>query len=512
MQAQDINIEQLVESELNPRGSYDEASLAELAESLKSVGLLQPLTVRPVRGRSKKSKYEVVCGHRRLRAARLAGLTELACLVRELDDREAAFVALVENSQRQDVSPLDEAAAMRRLVDAGVPVEEIAARLARPVRFVQHRIQLTWLIEPVQELVKLGRMPLAGATRISSLTADMQTEIVESFSRYAADTVFSVSNVLGVIQQVTRSLANVPWDLDDSTLTPPAPACAACPQRTGAQGDLFEAGNDRCLDRKCFEEKKQAWLDGEVNAGVEVREGYVGPKSISADQVYVQTDEGYKPWRDEADEVPKVIYKTPDGRVQVAYDRAVLAPALREAGYQKDAAQIESRPGAAAAEADKEQAARNRKRAEAFNLEASALLEHSDLKLRVQEWGTEAMLLCELVPALVLMAIRACNNDAVRAVCSRREVKPVKDAYGRPDLVKPLRDHAKTLSVADQWKLFLELLAMAGGTYAPAYHGDTWPESWRTLREVAYGPTPATSAPNADVNADGEVIDEADQG
>ena len=92
----------LDENPANPRKTFDDGKLAELAESIKSVGLLQPIVVRPTRKR-----YEIVCGHRRVRAAKLAGVFEVPAIVRKLTDREAGYAALVENGQRADVAPLE---------------------------------------------------------------------------------------------------------------------------------------------------------------------------------------------------------------------------------------------------------------------------------------------------------------------------------------------------------------------------------------------------------------------
>lgn len=168
-----IKLTALVESPLNPRTHFDERALAELADSIRSMGLLQPLVVRKKGGRS--SKYEIVCGHRRYRAFQLLGRTEILCEVVTMSDVDATIAALIENAQRADVSPLDESRAVGRLHDAGLEdVPELAVKLGRTPRWVKDRLRLRALIPELQALLDKQTIPLGGALVLSVLTPERQ--------------------------------------------------------------------------------------------------------------------------------------------------------------------------------------------------------------------------------------------------------------------------------------------------------------------------------------------------
>ena len=110
-----LKLEQMVAGVYQPRKRMDEGALYELAESIKSQGVMQPILVRKTSG----DQYEIIAGERRFRAARLAGLTEVPVLVREVSDQNAAAMALIENMQREDLNPLEEAQGLQRLIQIG---------------------------------------------------------------------------------------------------------------------------------------------------------------------------------------------------------------------------------------------------------------------------------------------------------------------------------------------------------------------------------------------------------
>ena len=155
--AQLVPIDYLEPSPLQPRRHFPEAELAALAASMRSHGVLQPLLVGPAPRPA--AAYEIVAGERRYRAAQLAGLTELPVVVRALDDRQVLELALVENLQRQDLSPLEEAQAFARLVtDFGRNHEEIAAAVGRSRSYVANTIRLLQLPEAVRRMLEEGRL------------------------------------------------------------------------------------------------------------------------------------------------------------------------------------------------------------------------------------------------------------------------------------------------------------------------------------------------------------------
>jgi ParB family chromosome partitioning protein len=134
-----------------PRKRFSQESLEELAASIREKGLLQPLLVRP-----KGEGYELVAGERRYRAAQMAGLTEVPALVRDLTDREALELALVENLQREDLSPVEEARGYQTLLEMGLTQEEVARRVGKARSTVANALRLLQLPEEVLEALDSG--------------------------------------------------------------------------------------------------------------------------------------------------------------------------------------------------------------------------------------------------------------------------------------------------------------------------------------------------------------------
>jgi ParB family transcriptional regulator, chromosome partitioning protein len=157
-----------------PRMEFDEAALQELAASIRTQGIIQPLLVRP--SPAGDGDYELVAGERRLRAARLAGVREVPIVVRTLSDRESLELALVENIQRDDLSPLEEAAAYQRLIDDfGHTQEDIATRVGKSRPAIANAIRLLKLPESIRRELSRGRLTAGHARVLLSLdSADAQ--------------------------------------------------------------------------------------------------------------------------------------------------------------------------------------------------------------------------------------------------------------------------------------------------------------------------------------------------
>ena len=139
-----ISLSQLAPNPQQPRRSFDEAALRELADSIRAYGILQPLTVRRV-----GSGYQLVAGERRMRAARIAGLREVPCLVAQVDEQDAGMLALIENLQRRDLDCFEEAAAIARLIGRyGLSQEQAAEKLGKSQSAVANKLRLS---EPVRQ-------------------------------------------------------------------------------------------------------------------------------------------------------------------------------------------------------------------------------------------------------------------------------------------------------------------------------------------------------------------------
>jgi ParB family transcriptional regulator, chromosome partitioning protein len=172
-------LSQLQPGKYQPRTRMDEGSLYELAESIKSQGVMQPVLVRAVTG----GKYEVIAGERRTRAARLAGLAEVPVLVKEVSDEAAAVMALIENIQREDLNPLEEAQGLKRLIDEfGLTHDQAAQAVGRSRSAASNLLRLLNLTAPVQAMLMAGDLDMGHARALLALGAAQQilaaTEVV----------------------------------------------------------------------------------------------------------------------------------------------------------------------------------------------------------------------------------------------------------------------------------------------------------------------------------------------
>lgn len=157
-----------------PRREFDPEALEELAQSIRSQGVVQPVVVRPLAG----GRYELVAGERRWRAARLAGLATIPAVVRQMDDRAAMAVALVENIQRADLNPLEEAEALGRLIaQCGLTHEQCAQAIGRSRVAVTHLLRLMDLEEPVKDLVRSRALTLGHAKALLAVVGEQQVSL-----------------------------------------------------------------------------------------------------------------------------------------------------------------------------------------------------------------------------------------------------------------------------------------------------------------------------------------------
>jgi len=162
-----------------PRTRMDEGSLYELAESIRSQGVMQPILVRPVPG----GDYEIIAGERRFRAARLAGLDEVPVLVKAVADEAAAVMALIENIQREDLNPLEEAQGLQRLVqEFQLTHEQAAQAVGRSRSAATNLLRLLQLAEPVQQMLMAGDLDMGHARALLSLSAAQQVMAAHEIS------------------------------------------------------------------------------------------------------------------------------------------------------------------------------------------------------------------------------------------------------------------------------------------------------------------------------------------
>lgn len=172
-----LNVTQMQAGKYQPRTRMDEGALNELATSIKAQGLMQPILVRPLmQGGNSGGKYEIIAGERRFRAAQIAGLTEVPVLVKDVDDQAAAAMALIENIQREDLNPLEEAQGIHRLItDFDFTHEQAAGAVGRSRSAVSNLLRLLNLAKPVQTMLMAGDIDMGHARAL--LATDSATQI-----------------------------------------------------------------------------------------------------------------------------------------------------------------------------------------------------------------------------------------------------------------------------------------------------------------------------------------------
>ena len=260
-----VSITALAESPTNPRKRFDAKSLEELAASFKTQGILAPLLVREL----EESKYEVVAGARRLRAAKLAELEKLPVRVVKLTDAEAIEAQCVENLQREDIHPLEEALGFKSLLELGEPaytIATIASRAGKSEAYVYGRIRLADLIPPVSEAFLKDQITIGHALLIAKLPASQQQEAFSAAFRGLwtsegnSQVLIPVRELAAWIESnILLQLASAPFDRQDETLVPGAGSCVNCPKRTGFNKLLFpDVRKDSCTSPDCFRAKIEA--------------------------------------------------------------------------------------------------------------------------------------------------------------------------------------------------------------------------------------------------------------
>ncbi len=217
----------MVAGQYQPRTRMDEGALYELAESIKAQGIMQPILVRKLAEGANAGKYEIIAGERRFRAAKLAGLDSVPVLVRDVPDEAAAAMALIENIQREDLNPLEEAQGLQRLVkEFGLTHEQAAQAVGRSRSAASNLLRLLNLAEPVQTMLMAGDLDMGHARALlalekaSQITAANQIAAKKMSVREAESLVKKLSAEFNLQpqkakQEKSRDLKRVEEELSD---------------------------------------------------------------------------------------------------------------------------------------------------------------------------------------------------------------------------------------------------------------------------------------------------------
>ena len=178
-----LKLTQMVAGEYQPRTHMDEGALYELAESIKAQGIMQPILVRRLDKGENQGKYEIIAGERRFRAAHLAGLDQVPVLVREVGDKAAAAMALIENIQREDLNPLEEAQGLQRLIsEFDLTHEQAAKAVGRSRSAASNLMRLLNLVKPVQDMLMAGDIDMGHARALLAVEHAVQITLAQQIA------------------------------------------------------------------------------------------------------------------------------------------------------------------------------------------------------------------------------------------------------------------------------------------------------------------------------------------
>lgn len=245
----------------NPRKTINQKTYEELRDNIRELGILVPLIVRPdVRG------YELVAGSRRFKAATELGLENIPVLVREFTDDQVREVQLIENAQREDLDPIDEARAYHELLKLpGYDVDQVAAKVGKSKSYVYQRLSLINLVPPAKVALEKGEILLGHARLLATLQPeDQKAALKDGCHDFRWDgkkhrkIAAPVSALEGWVEDhVLRELTKTCFDIADPTLIDGAGPCSDCPKRSGFTPELFPhvQSTDTCTDPSCFDAK-----------------------------------------------------------------------------------------------------------------------------------------------------------------------------------------------------------------------------------------------------------------
>ena len=297
MEIKKIPLSLVIPSPMNPRKTFDEGELQELADNIEKQGLLQPVTVRPIADKKTFDvvdgkadfypKYELICGERRFRAfSKLSDkwsimdavapngesynrFSDIPAIIREMDDEEAFEAMITENLQRKDVDPIEEAFAFGQLIERGKSAEEVADRFGKSIRFVQDRVKLNNLIPELMLVVREGEMPISSAMIIAKLTKeDQQAFLKRNQNAYQG---FSKANAQIFVNNLFMTISRAIWSRENQDFEGGCGCkCSECPNNTENHGCLFwemksEEGEGKCTNREKFSDKTVAYILSEID-------------------------------------------------------------------------------------------------------------------------------------------------------------------------------------------------------------------------------------------------------
>lgn len=260
----------VVSSLTNPRKTFDQAKLAELASSIKASGVHQPILVRPLPGErvadtDRAVTHEIISGERRYRASLLAGWASIPAMICSMTDDQVLETQVVENLQRDDLTDLEEADGYQTLMQtSNLNADQVAAKIGKSASYVRNKLRLLGLCTEARDSLRSGEIDYSRALLLATIPDHtLQIKALQDVSRkgYDGDCIFGVRSATSHVSRTYRlRLDKARFDQADAALLPQAGACKACHKRTGADPDLFAQSKsaDLCLDPPCYQRKEDA--------------------------------------------------------------------------------------------------------------------------------------------------------------------------------------------------------------------------------------------------------------
>jgi ParB family chromosome partitioning protein len=264
----DIPLRDISVSATNPRKQFKPDALEDLAASIRKHGILQPILIRPI-----AKGFEIVAGERRYRASKIAGVEKVPCRIKDMSDAEALEVQVIENLQREDVHPLEEAQGYAELLKLpGYDVAAIADKIGRSMTYVRGRLSMLDGIPEVRAAFAAESITASHMRIICKLQPEKQAEALENcFESYGDKKLLPVSDLRDWIAgEMGMDLDRAPFQLLDADLVESAGACVTCPKSSCVDGKLFgdQSGDDLCYDRVCFGSKVKAIIARHIADGL----------------------------------------------------------------------------------------------------------------------------------------------------------------------------------------------------------------------------------------------------
>jgi ParB/RepB/Spo0J family partition protein len=394
-----IPLAHIVASTTNPRKNFNPERLAELAESIRASGVHQPVLLRPLPGsrvadtahHDPRPQYELVSGERRLRASIMAEMDSVPAMIRALTDSQVLDIQLVENLQRDDLQPLEEAEGYERLMQAHEPpltAEQIGARIGKSRSYVYARLKLLNLCLEGKQAMADGWLDPSTALLVARMPSHkLQADALGNLRDYGGRALSHREASALIERQYMLKLGDAKFKITDASLVPDAGSCRQCPKRTGADPDLFAdvRGADVCTDPSCFKGKEAAHQEQALKtareSGAQIIEGREAKQLIphgwsTRVEGWLRLDDAAdsptdKPLRkligkqlEEEGITPTLVANPHNGQMVAVIDHATASRLLAKKGHQEHADALDKQATQSVRAAEEAQKGKDKERFE----------------------------------------------------------------------------------------------------------------------------------------------------